>query len=254
MKNKPVILAIETSSRLGSVALGFGDEILAETLFSGFMKHSSEVFPSIQGLLNQFGLKPDNIEQLYISNGPGSFTGLRIAVSLAKIMYLANSIKIAAVDSLDVVAFNAIEAINDSHIKAGLSDNTSGKEIEINRVAAILDAKRGQFFVSEYNVVRTGNDLSIVKVMDDSIMNARQFREKTIKDGNPVWLLGDGLLYYRQEFQDENIKFLEEKYWSPRASSVYKIGREMAKNNKFNDPIALKPNYLYRPEIKVKLR
>ncbi len=252
MKNKPVILAIETSSRLGSVALGFGDEIAAETSFSGFMKHSSEVFPSIQGLLDQFKLKPDNIEQLYISNGPGSFTGLRIAVSLAKMMYLANSIKIVAVDSLDAVAFNAIEAIKESHKVKGISDVASGKEID--RVAAILDAKRGQFFVSEYNVVRNDTDLSIVKVMDDSIMNAGEFREKTIKDGNSIWLLGDGLLYYKQEFQDENINFLEEKYWSPRASCVYKIGREMAKNNQFSDPMALKPNYLYRPEIKVKLR
>ena len=232
--------------------MGFGDAIVAEKSFSGFMKHSSEIFPCIHGLLNQFELTPDSIEQLYISNGPGSFTGLRIAVSLAKMMYLANSIKIIAVDSLDVVAFNAIEAIKDQGSGRELSDDAFGKEIE--RVAAIIDAKRGQFFVSEYNVVRSGQDLSLTKVMDDSIMNAGEFCGKVVSDNTPIWLLGDGLLYYRQEFQDKNINFLEEKYWGPKAACVYKICREMAKNNKFNDPIALKPNYLYRPEIHVKLR
>lgn len=252
MIKESVVLAVETSSRTGSVALGFGDKIVAETSFSGFMKHSSEIFPAIEGLLDSAGVKPDKIEQLYISNGPGSFTGLRIAVSIAKMMYLANSLKIAAVDSLDVIVSNAIEAVKEFE-KSEIS-TTNAPEDGINRTAAVLDAKRGQFFIAIYNIARNGSDFSLNKVLDDSLMSAREFCEKVSAEGVPVWLLGDGLLYHRQEFQADSINFLEEKYWSPRAAAVYRIGREMARKNRFTDPLKLKPNYLCRPEIRIKVR
>lgn len=252
MNLKPVILAIETSSRVGSVALGFGDKIVAEKSFSGFMKHSSEVFPAVNSLLNEFGVKPNGIEHLYISNGPGSFTGLRIAVSIAKMMYLATSLKIIAVDSLDVVAFNAIEAIEELNSGANLSDKVIGNDIK--RIAPIIDAKRGQFFIAQYNKVVNGNESSLDKLMDDSIMTAEEFCKKVSEQGFPICLLGDGLLYYKKEFQGEGMSFFEDKYWSPRAACVYKIGWKMAQNDKFTDPLKLKPNYLYRPEIHVKMR
>ena len=251
MTNEPVVLAIETSSRLGSVALGFGDKIAAEKSFSGVMKHSSEVFPTIQELLEEYNLTPEKIEHLYISNGPGSFTGLRIAVSLAKIMHLAHSIKIAAVDSLDVVAYNAIEAIKEQGSN-DLSDYKSDGAIK--KVAAIVDAKRRQFFISEYNVIWSGSDVSLDKLTDDYIMSAEDFCKKESGQGDKLWLLGDGLVYYKKEFSNDNIDILDEKYWSPKASCVYKLGREMARNNQFQNPLELKPNYLYRPEIKVKIR
>ena len=165
---------------------------------------------------------------------------------------MANSLKIVAVDSLDVVAFNAIEIIKGQGSSEGISDQISGDVI--NKIAVIIDAKRGQFFISEYNVIRNGSDLSLDKITDDSIISAGEFCQKASEQDDTVWLLGDGLLYYSQEFKNGNIDFLEEKYWSPKASCVYKIGWEMAQNKKFNDPITLKPNYLFRPEIRVKLR
>ncbi len=108
MAQKTLILAVETSSRIGSVAIAVGQRILDEITFSGPMKHSSELFPAICNLLSRFEKKPQDIEQLHISVGPGSFTGLRIAVTLAKAMYLANSAKIIAVNTLDVIAANVI--------------------------------------------------------------------------------------------------------------------------------------------------
>ena len=104
--DNPLILAIETSGRLGSVALAQGDKLLAESHFSGPMRHSAEIFPAITELLSKFSKKPDQIEQVYISAGPGSFTGLRIAVTFAKTLALANNSKIVAVDTLDCITAN----------------------------------------------------------------------------------------------------------------------------------------------------
>jgi tRNA threonylcarbamoyladenosine biosynthesis protein TsaB len=114
MAQKPLILAVETSSRIGSVAIALGEQILAEAAFSGPMRHSAELFPAIRSLLERFSRKPQEIDHIYISVGPGSFTGLRIAVTMAKAMHLANPpqrTKIIAVDTRDVIAANAIDYI-----------------------------------------------------------------------------------------------------------------------------------------------
>ena len=100
MVKKPFILAVETSSRVGSVALAYGEELITQTTFSGVMKHSAELFPSIENLLEDVNRKPHEIEHLYISIGPGSFTGLRIATTLAKTMHLANPIRIIAIKNM----------------------------------------------------------------------------------------------------------------------------------------------------------
>ena len=252
MNKEPVILAIETSSRIGSIALGFGKKIVVETSFSDVMKHSSEIFPSIARLLTDFGMTPDKIEHLYISYGPGSFTGLRIAVTLAKMLYLTNSIKIITVDSLDVIAYNVIKAIEEHDSMGDVSERIPKKGI--NKIAAVLDAKRGQFFIAEYKIIRNGSDLSLDKLTDDSLTSAGEFCKKVTAEGNPIWLLGDGLLYYQKEFQDESINILEDKYWSPRASCVYQLGLEMAQKGQFANLLKLKPNYLHRPEIHIKSR
>ena len=103
---KPLILAVETSGRAGSAAIAIGEQILAEAAFSGPMRHSAEIFPTVSALLKDLGRKPKEIEHIYISIGPGSFTGLRIAVTIAKTFNLANNAKIVPVDTLDVIAAN----------------------------------------------------------------------------------------------------------------------------------------------------
>jgi tRNA threonylcarbamoyladenosine biosynthesis protein TsaB len=258
MENEAAVLAIETSGKIGSVALGFGDKIVSEKTFSGFMRHSAEILPAIEALLGDSGLKPDQVEQLYISNGPGSFTGLRISATIAKMMYLANQLKIVAVDSLDVTAFNALDVIKKQGERVtdsvGCAVHPVCNGIEIKRIAAIIDAKRGQFFIAVYNVLQNGTDLCLEKVVPDSIMSSTEFIAKIANEQAPLWLLGDGLLYHRQEFQAKNINILEENYWSPRARAVYLLGRDMAQKKQFADPVNFKPFYLYRPEIVVRQR
>ena len=146
-KEKSLILAIETSSRKGSVAIALDEKMLAEKLFSAPLKHSAEIFPSIRDLLERFGLNPNQIEHIYISGGPGSFTGLRIATTIAKMMQLVYSTKIVSVDTLDVIAANVID------LSAGNTFPASNHKFPVlsgERVAAVLDAKRGQFYVAVF--------------------------------------------------------------------------------------------------------
>ena len=244
MAQKPLILAVETSSRTGSVALALGEKMLVEATFSAPLRHSAEIFPTIQDLLRQFTRKPQQIQHVYISIGPGSFTGLRIATTLAKTMHLANPpqwTKIVAVDTLDVIAANAADC----------------KESP-QRIATILDAKRNQFFIAVYQRTsherRATSDGIWKKILPDSLMTASEFTEKFAGGHTPIWLLGDGLLYYKDKFKAEGIRFLDETYWSPRASKVHLLGWNMALANRFADPLTLTPNYLRHPDIRIKPR
>jgi len=249
MKPESLVLAVETSSRIGSVAIAFGKKIIAETNFSAPIKHSAEIFPSIGDILDRFNRNPDNIEQIHISAGPGSFTGLRIAVTLAKTMHLANAAKIIAVDTLDVLAANANNYLKE---KKTITDSPE-------RIATILDAKRGQFFIAVYrrntsSTKTTESNGTWNKIFPDSLMTAPQFIDQFTRDEKPIWLLGDGLLHYKDIFKADTVRFMDEKYWSPRASNVFLLGYEKALAGKFEDPLTLTPNYLLRPDIKIKTR
>ncbi len=234
MNPKPLILALETSGRTGSVAIALGEQILGEIRFSAPMRHSAEIFPSVQELLKRFSRSPKDIEHIYISVGPGSFTGLRIAVALAKTIHLANNVKIVAVDTLDVIAANADDYIKDTKVE------------DLKRIAAILDAKRRHFFIATYEF----NQERWEKTTTDCLMTAGQFIENFAGKSPPLWLLGEGLVYYKDKFSADGIRFLDEEYWNPQASKVYHLGWERALTGQFADPLTLQPTYLQRPDVK----
>jgi len=273
MAQKPLILAVETSSRMGSVAIAVGKKMLAETTFSGPMRHSAEIFPAIERLLARFTRKSQEIEHVYISVGPGSFTGLRIATTLAKTMYLAHSpgrTKIVAVDTLDVIAANVIDLTLENTVSNSRHD---ARATSFEKIAPILDAKRNQFFIAVYqhqkltaenaeNAEKESKLSSVLsansavkgwkKILPDSLMTASQFIDKFAGSDVPIWLLGDGLLYHKDKFKAKGIRFLDQKYWSPKASKVYLLGCQKALAGQFADPVTLTPNYLLRPHAEEK--
>ena len=261
MPQEPFILALETASRIGSVAIAQSGKLLAETAFSAPLRHSAEIFPAIGALLESFMLSSDQIEHIYISGGPGSFTGLRIATTFAKTMYLANSVKIVSVSTLDVIAANVD---NGTLHRDRTGSRTPGKTEDLSsseRIATILDAKRGQFFIAVYerrttkiNEKKAAGGWIWKKIMPDSVMSAPQFIDKFARKEKPIRLLGDGLVYYKDKFEAEGIRFLDEFYWSPRAAKVHMLGWKDASKGKFTNPLTLTPNYLRKPDVTIKTR
>ncbi|MFH1717835.1 MAG: hypothetical protein ABIF19_10815 [Planctomycetota bacterium] len=127
------------------------------------------------------------------------------------------------------------------------------------KVAAVLDAKRGQFFIAVYSRRTAGRgqaaaDEIWTKIVPDSLMTAPQFLARFAGGEGPLWLLGDGLVYYRDRFEADGIRFLDEKYWSPRAAKVHLLGWQKALQGQFADPLALTPNYLRKPDVILKRR
>jgi tRNA threonylcarbamoyladenosine biosynthesis protein TsaB len=228
ISSKKLILALETSGRTGSVALGTAIQLLAETNFTGVMRHNAELFPIIDNLLRKAYNTPQNIGEIFISVGPGSFTGLRIAVAFAKMLNLATGASIVAIDTLDVIAANAIDYIGE-------------KNTPLNKIAVILDAKRGQFFTAAYQNTKGTWE----KTTQDCLMSPDKFLAK-FAGQTPIWLLGEGLVYYKDKFKADGISFFDEDLWAPKASQVYKLGLVKAAAGQFEDPLALQPLYLRR--------
>ncbi len=237
---KPLILAVETSGRMGSVALAAGPQLLGQQEFSAPMRHSAELFPAIYRLLKDSGKEANEIEQVYVSIGPGSFTGLRIAATLAKTMHLANGARIVTVDTLDVIAANI--TAYDYGQQSGMPD--------VERIAVVLDAKRGQFFAAAYEK-RKG---LWEKTLEDCLLTAEQLLARFAGGEKPIWLLGEGLVYYSANLAGKGVYVLGGEYWNPQAQRVHLLGWAKAVRGEFAEPISLTPKYLRRLDVKVKKR
>src|SRR6476661_9836696 len=123
-------LALETSGRTGSVALARDGAVLVEEQFPHGLKHAAGIIPIVDRLCRGKGWTPADFEEVYVSAGPGSFTGLRVGVTVAKTLALATGARLVPVPTADVLVRN---------LPAGWE-----------RAVIVLDAKRGQIFTAVY--------------------------------------------------------------------------------------------------------
>lgn len=217
----PRILAIETSSRQGSMALGLGEELLVFESFAGNLRHAAELLPGMERATHRLGWKPEELDEVYVSAGPGSFTGLRIGITVAKTLAQACGVRIVAVPSIAVIAGNApAEAVN---------------------VGVVLDAKRKQVFAGRFERRNGKLTTSVPACLTDP----GQFVADSPK---PLLLLGEGIKYHGQAIQAREVQIADESLWWPSARVVYSLGRELAERGEFSDPDSLTPIYLRIPE------
>jgi tRNA threonylcarbamoyladenosine biosynthesis protein TsaB len=218
------IIAIDTSSRIGSVAVGRGPNILASSDFSADMNHAAELLPAIDRLVAGQGWPGGRPDHFYVSAGPGSFTGLRIGITVARTLAASVGTRLVAVPTVDVLSVNALE----------LSDPPAN-------LAVVLDAKRRQVYAA---VFRLAGD-TYEKTVDAAVMTPAELLGQTRR---PLALLGEGLDYHRDALTGPDVQILPSNLWQPHARTVYRLGWRLARQNRFADPRKLIPIYLRRPE------
>jgi tRNA threonylcarbamoyladenosine biosynthesis protein TsaB len=99
-----MLLSIDTSTSQSGLALYDGAQVLAELLWHSRAHHTQELAPALAGLLERTGAKVDEIKAVGVAIGPGSFTSLRVGLSLAKGLCLARKLPIVGIPTLDIVA------------------------------------------------------------------------------------------------------------------------------------------------------
>ena len=222
--HEPNILAIETSGRVGSVALATGCELKQSAKFRADFSHAAELLPTIDELCRPLNWTPGDIDHVYLSIGPGSFTGLRIAVTLVRTLALSIKADIVAVATLEVIAQNALRA---------------GEPPP--HVAVLLDAKRGQVYSAAFERAES----RYAPTVDARIADPIEFLNGLPQ---PVCVLGEGITYLREALACVAHTELPEALWPPGVETVLKLGYEKAQQGQFEQPTALVPVYLRRPE------
>jgi tRNA threonylcarbamoyladenosine biosynthesis protein TsaB len=99
-----MLLAIDTATRWTALALHDGAAVIAELGWSGGNTHTVELAPALSGMLKRAAVQLAELQGIAVAIGPGSYTGLRVGLGLAKGLALANQTPLVGVPTLDIVA------------------------------------------------------------------------------------------------------------------------------------------------------
>ncbi len=251
-----LMLAIETSSFHGSVALGCGEEVLACHRLSAERRHTTELLPAIADLLANAGRRPADVNVLCYSQGPGSFTGLRVAATIARMWQSAQGCDVVAVPTLQAIARNALaypaatapQVAGKPNVAADPQvDRRSDVAADLRvgrahqRLAVILDARQGKLFGAEF--LREGDELHTIEPA--GLHPAEEWLSRRSK---PCWVLGEGLAKHAEAARAAGLDLLPEEFWRPDARQVLAVGRQLAAARQFCKPDQIIPTYLRPPE------
>jgi tRNA threonylcarbamoyladenosine biosynthesis protein TsaB len=99
-----MILAIDSATRWAGLALHDGTAVIAEHGWRCLNNHTIELSPAIDDMLHRAGVEPADLSGIAVAQGPGSYTGLRVGMALAKGLALANGLPLIGIPTLDIVA------------------------------------------------------------------------------------------------------------------------------------------------------
>lgn len=224
-----LILGIDTSTNVGTVAI-YSDikGTLGEISVNINKTHSENIMVMIDELFKLTNTTINDIDKIAVSIGPGSFTGIRIGVAVAKGLASATNCKIVGVNELDVIA-----------------GNSTSNECEI---CSIIDARkeRGYYCTFKY-------ENGILKQLEDyKVGELREFLE-TRKEIRTVYL-GDGAINYKNLISNivgENGVFAPKSLNLPRASVVAELGINNEDNLYTMEPIYLSKSQAEREKEKI---
>ena len=217
-------LALETSSDWGGVALGRGPEVLTVQTFDRPRVAASGFVPAIAAVCKEGGVLPGDVREVYVSCGPGSFTGLRLAVSAARILSWAFEARVVAVPTLEVIAHNALD------LTPPPMD-----------VAVMIDAKRLHVYASRFHL--HGDEyLSL-----DAAAEVEPVRYLGHLPPGCA-LIGDRSEITLQASAAAGMRFLPYSLGVPRAEWVYQLGYRRARRGGFTNRRDLVPAYVRPPE------
>lgn len=131
-----IILAIDTSHAVGSVALSRDGGLLGAATFSAPATHLVELARAVERLLSENGLTARDVSRVAVVLGPGSFTGVRIAVAYAKGLSAAGA---------EVVGMSSLRVLAEPNFGPG-----------VHRVCAMIDARRGEVYAAVFENSKSG--------------------------------------------------------------------------------------------------
>jgi tRNA threonylcarbamoyladenosine biosynthesis protein TsaB len=223
------ILALDTTSRTGSVAVLHDARVLVETSGTGAVTHGQRLPGDFARALEAAGVAVGDLDLLAVAAGPGSFTGLRVGIASIQGLAFARGLKVVPVSTLDALA-----RLASARAPAG------------SRVGAWVDAHRGEVFAALYAA-----DGATGLVPPSSLAPAQTLTAWAGALGtSPLVVAGDGAVRYRETIAatlGERAAVLE-----PVPALAGEIGRIAAREPwRAVLPHALVPVYVRRPDAEL---
>ncbi|SMG52719.1 tRNA threonylcarbamoyladenosine biosynthesis protein TsaB [Marivirga sericea] len=226
-----IILSIETSTPICSVAIHKDAKLMANADLFLEKSHSNSLSPLIEQLLQHCDLKMSDLNAIAVSSGPGSYTGLRIGLSTAKGLCYALDIPLISISSLDSMTE---QVINFHHDPSAF-------------YIPMLDARRMEVFYKISDV-----NLSDIEQMSNLIIEEDSFNKYKEKK---IYLFGNGAKKAWDVLTQQSENFILVNHVDPSAKYFGAIAFSKYNKEQFEDLAYFEPNYgkeFYSPKSKKK--
>lgn len=213
------ILAIDSTAKICTAAVCEDEKLLSLKQENAGMTHSEMLLPMIETILGELGLEVSDIDMFALSEGPGSFTGVRIGAATVKGLAFGREKACVGVSSLEALAYNYID-------KCGI-------------VASAMDARRSQVYTALFRV----NNGSIERLCEDMAVSVDELCGMLAGyDGEKIFLSGDGAHLVSAKL-GERAEYDEQRA-GQNAYSVALCAYRAYKAGKSTTDTELRPTYL----------
>jgi tRNA threonylcarbamoyladenosine biosynthesis protein TsaB len=215
MKREPRFLILETSGRVGQVALAEGERLCGVRRLEEPRRHARDLAPAVRELLAQAGWTASNVQAVLVSRGPGSYTGLRVGIMSAKTFVYATGCRLLAIDTFAAIALQA-------PADAGVVD-------------VLADAQQNRVYVERFAPSDDGiaSIAPIVIRSFDDWLNA-------LEPG--ICVSGPGIRGHEEALRDAQLAPSDD--WDPRAESLLRLGCARFQRGEQDDMWSVEPLYL----------
>jgi tRNA threonylcarbamoyladenosine biosynthesis protein TsaB len=224
------VLGIDTSTRVAGAAVFSKNRLISERYIHNLKTHSQNVIPMIQQVMEDAGIKPSDLQGIAVTGGPGSFTGLRIGMAVAKTMGQALDIPVVGISTLRALAWNIYGV-------AGL-------------ICPILDAKKNEVYTCLYKSAHEG----LTELIKPCAMGMESLLAQLAKYDTDITFLGDGVPVFSDVIK---VKMGDKAHFAtginsfPRAAAVAELGLARIKEGNLPDSTFLQPIYLRKSEAEI---
>jgi tRNA threonylcarbamoyladenosine biosynthesis protein TsaB len=222
------ILNIETSTSVCSASVTSGNEIIALRESMTDRSHASSLTMIIDEVLNEWGKGFDHLSAVAVSRGPGSYTGLRIGVSVAKGICYASDLPLIAVDTMQIMTAKVLDEV----IKKLEANETEPGNMLL---CPMIDARRMEVYTAIYDT-----EGRKIKDVSAEIIDGNSFSE--MMERYRILFFGDGAEKCRQMLSHANAKFIPGIY--PSARQMATLSHESLSGKLFADTAYFEPFYL----------
>ncbi len=198
------LIAIDTFSSAASFAIGYKGEIMAILGYNSKISHTQTMIESIDFILKKVNIDINEIKGIIVNRGPGSFTGLRISLSFAKGLALANSAFLIAFDTFILYGYS--------------------EDIRSKYIASLIDAGRGEiyckFYVKESENLIEKSDIYLILPKD-----LYKLIDVNIKED--ILLVGNGAIKYKDIFKEDGFTNIQSggKFLAPIMLKLFYEGK-----------------------------